>query len=160
MVRARSRLAVVAALVVVVFGGCGGGGDGRADLDPDTARFSYGERAVVVPLAECGRDGDVVLAAGQLDAVVLQVAADVGGGGVDRSAVTVDLGDDGVWGAFGADASVGPGPAGEITGVAVDGDVVTVDGRWARLDGELRPDPGQPPMEGRVQARCPGAAAA
>jgi hypothetical protein len=137
--------------------GCGGGGgDGRADLAPDTARFSYGERAVTVALDECGRDGDVVLLAGARDGTVVQVAADLAEGGTERTGVTGDLGaDDGIWGAFGPDAPAGPGPAGEITGVDVDGDVLTVEGRWARLDGDLRPDPAQPPVAGRLQARCP-----
>jgi len=149
------RLLLVVAGLLAGCGGGGGGGD-RAALAPDTARFTYGERAATVPLDECGRDGDVVFLAGTRDGLVIQAAADLGPGGTDRTGVTADLGaDDGIWGAFGADVAAGPGPAGEITGVDVDGDVLTVEGRWARLDGDLRPDPVQPPMTGRLQARCP-----
>lgn len=148
-----------AAVTSLVLAGCGGGDGDRADLDADTARFTYGERALVVPLTECGREGDVVLLAGRRDELVVQVAADLGEGGVDRTGVTADLGaDDGIWGAFGPDTGAGPGPAGEITGVDVDGDVLTVEARWARLDGDLRADPAQPLLNGRVQARCPEAA--
>ena len=144
-------------LVLVSLAGCGGGSDdgGREELAADTARFTFGDRTVTVPLAECGRDGDVVLAAGTSGDVVLQVAADLGEGGADRTAVTGDVGEDGIWGAFGADAGVGPGPAGEITRVTLEGDRLTVEGRWARLDDDLAPDPATAPVDGRLVARCP-----
>ena len=175
--RAAVAVAVASVVVVVAVAVAGCGGDGRRDdLAADTARFSYGERSVVVPLDECARDGDVVLAVGRRDATVLQVAADLGEGGAGRSGVTADLGDDGIWGAFGPevdpaapDPGGGPGGdaaadtapgAGEITAVTVDGDVLTVEGRWASLDGDLRAQPGQPLLEGRLQARCPGTASA
>lgn len=149
----------VVVLVVAALGAlpaCGGdGGGGRDDLAADTARFSYGGRTATVALAECARDGDVVLLAGAEGGLVVQAAADVGEGGTDRSGVTGDMGDDGLWGAFGAEAGAGPGPAGEIATVEVEGDRVTVEGRWARLGDDLRPDPSQPDVEGRLVARCP-----
>ena len=98
----------------------------------------------------------MVVLAGAQGAIVVQARVDVGEGGADRSGVTADLGDeDGILGAFGE--GLDPGPAGEITDVRVEGDRVIVEGRWARFDGELNPQPAAPDqlVEGRMIARCP-----
>jgi len=47
--------------------------DPRNGLDADTARFTYGDRSVEVPLTACGREGDRVVAAGTIGGTVLQV---------------------------------------------------------------------------------------
>ena len=52
-------------------------------------------------------------------------------------------------------AELDQGPAGEITRVAVEGDRLTVEGRWARFDGDLVVDPDQPLVDGELVARCP-----
>ena len=156
-----STLRVIAgalAAVGLVLAGCGSRGDdaNRDGLAPDTARFSYDARTAEVPLTACGQDGDVVVLAGAQGAIVVQARVDVGDGGADRSGVTADLGDeDGILGAFGE--GLDPGPAGEITDVRVEGDRVIVEGRWARFDGELNPQPAAPDqlVEGRMIARCP-----
>ena len=135
---------------------CGAGGDEPRDgLDADTARFTYGDRSVEVPLTACGREGDTVVLAGTTGRVVLQASADLGEGGFDRTGVTADLGDDGIFGAFGADMP--QGPAGEITNVRAEGDRLVVEGRWTTFDGELRPQPtpAADQVEGRMVARCP-----
>jgi hypothetical protein len=133
--------------------GCGGGG-GREGMEADTAKFTWGSRTATVPLTECGREGDLVLMAGTANGLVVQVAADLSDGGDARTGVTGDMGgDDGIWGAFGAELD--QGPAGEITRVAAEGDRLIVEGRWARFDGDLVVDPDQPTMEGKVEARCP-----
>jgi hypothetical protein len=136
--------------------GCGRGGGPRDGLAADTARFTYDDRRVEVPITECGRDGDVVLLAGASGPVVVQAVVDLGEGGAARSGVTADLGgQDGIWGAFGAD--VENGPAGEITDLRVEGDRVVVEGRWTRFDGDLNPQPTPVDqlVEGRLVARCP-----
>jgi hypothetical protein len=123
-------------------------------MEADTARFTWGQRSATVPLAECGREGDVIVMAGAAHGLVVQVGADLSAGGAARTGVTGDMGaDDGIWGAFGDELE--QGPAGEITRVAAEGDRLIVEGRWARLDGDLRPDPAQPLIAGRLQARCP-----
>lgn len=162
MRRVGPSLAVVACglTAVATVAACGGGGaEGPRDgLAPDTARFSYDARNADVPLTECGREGDIVILAGARGPVVVQAVVDLGEGGVARSGVTADLGgEDGIWGAFGAD--VEHGPAGEITDLRVEGDRVIVEGRWTRFDGELNPQPTPPDelVEGRLVARCPEA---
>jgi hypothetical protein len=123
-------------------------------LEADTARFTWGSRSATVPLTDCGREGDLVVLAGTANGLVVQVAADLSEGGDARTGVTGDMGDDdGIWGAFGAELD--QGPAGEITRVAADGDRLTVEGRWARFDGDLVVDPDQPLIDGKLVARCP-----
>jgi hypothetical protein len=158
--RVRSFLAVVAcglsACAMVAACGSGGTQGPRDGLAPDTARFSYDARRAEVPLTECGREGDVVILAGARGAVVVQAVVDLGEGGIARSGVTADLGgEDGIWGAFGAE--VEHGPAGEITDLRVEGDRVIVEGRWTRFDGDLNPLPTPPDqlVDGRLVARCP-----
>jgi hypothetical protein len=147
---------VVAALVVASSGACSGrGAEPRDGLAPDTARFTYGDRTAEVPLTACGREDDVVVVGGTTGSVVLQVQADLGDGGFDRTGVTADLGGDGIMGAFGADME--HGPAGEITAVRVDGDRLIVEGTWVTFDDRLTPQAaaaGQE-IEGRLVARCP-----
>jgi hypothetical protein len=141
-------------LVLLVAGGCGLGR--HDDLAPNTARFSWGDRSVTVPLADCGREGHSAVMAGATHGTFVQIGADLGKGGAARTGVTGDMGaDDGIWGAFGA--KLAQGPAGQITRIAVDGDRLTIEGRWARLDGNLVPEPGQPLVDGKVEARCPPA---
>jgi hypothetical protein len=158
--RAGRALAVVACglSAVVAVAACGGGSaEGPRDgLAPDTARFTYDARSAEVPLTECGREGDVVVLAGARGAVVVQAVVDLGEGGAARSGVTADLGgEDGIWGAFGAE--VEHGPAGEITDLRVEGDRVIVEGRWTRFDGDLNPQPtpADQLVDGRLVARCP-----
>lgn len=154
------RLLLFATLVVAAVGlpACRSGGDEVPDdgLAPDTARFTYGDRRVEVPLTACGRDGDIVVLAGVEGTTVVQAGVDLSSGGAERSGVTADLGAaGGILGAFGADAA--HGPAGEIAGVRVAGDRVYVDGRWAHLDGDLDVVPASADelVEGRMTARCP-----
>jgi hypothetical protein len=155
----RALAVVVCGLTAVVsVAACGGGGvDAPRDrLAPDTARFSYDARSAEVPLTACGREGDVVLLAGARGAVVVQAEVDLGEGGAARSGVTADLGgEDGIWGAFGAEAE--HGPAGEITDLRVEGDRVIIEGRWTQFDGELNPQPtpADQLVDGRLVARCP-----
>jgi hypothetical protein len=157
--RAGWALAAVACglTAVVSVAACGRGGGGPRDgLAADTARFTYDGRRVEVPLTACGREGDVVVLAGARGRVVVQAVVDLGEGGVARSGVTADLGgEDGIWGAFGAE--VENGPAGEITDLRVEGDRVVVEGRWTRFDGDLNPQPIPVDQlaEGRLVARCP-----
>jgi hypothetical protein len=158
--RVRPSLPVVVygLIAVVSIAACGGRGAEapRDGLAPDTARFTYDARSTEVPLTECGREGDVVVLAGARGAVVVQAVADLGEGGVARSGVTADLGgEDGIWGAFGAE--VEHGPAGEITDLRVEGDRVIIEGRWTRFDGELNPQPtpADQLVDGRLVARCP-----
>jgi hypothetical protein len=151
-------VAVVAVAAMLVVPACGWGSDDepRDGLGADTAWFSYGGRRAEVPLADCGQEGDVVVLAGTQGGIVVQAAADLGDGGAARSGVTADLGgEDGILGAFGAEHD--DGPAGEITDVRVEGDRVTIEGRWAPLDGDLRPLPVAPDqlIEGALEARCP-----
>ena len=158
--RARRIAVVVLSPLVVAATGCGrrGGDEPRDGLAADTARFSYGDRTVEVPLTACGRDGDVVLLAGRAGSVVLQAAADLGDGGTDRTGVTADLGIDGIVGAFGAD--VDHGPAGDIADVRAEGDRVIIEGTWVALDAELEPTAlaGAPAdVTGELVARCPDA---
>jgi hypothetical protein len=153
-VHVTAAVAVLGLIVGLV--ACGRGGRAPRDgLAPDTARFSYGERSVEVPLADCGREDDVVLLGGTHAGVVLQAAADLGEGGIDRTGVTVDLGEDGIWGAFGADLE--QGPAGEITDVRAEGDRLIVEATWVPFDDEIRaqPPPGGHGLDGRLVARCP-----
>jgi hypothetical protein len=156
--RAGRALAVVACglTAVVSATACGRDGGPRDGLAADTARFTYDDRRVEVPLTECGREGDVVLLAGARGRVVVQAAVDLGEGGVARSGVTADLGgEDGIWGAFGAE--VENGPAGQITDLRVEGDRVIVEGRWTRFDADLNPQTTSVDQlaEGRLVARCP-----
>jgi hypothetical protein len=125
-------------------------------LAPDTARFTYGDRQVEVPLTSCGRDPDrdVVVLAGRRGAVVVQAAADLGDEGFDRTGVTADLGAAGILGAFGADLD--HGPAGEISDVRTDGDRLIVEGTWVSLDAELDATAETSDgVEGELRARCP-----
>src|SRR5690606_4049885 len=72
-------LALAVVVAAAVAAGCSIGGDGpRDDLAADTARFTYGDRTVVVALTACGRDGDVVVLAGTSGGTVLQAEADLG----------------------------------------------------------------------------------
>jgi hypothetical protein len=150
------RRSVTALLVAAVaLSGCGSRQERPRDgLAADTARFTYGDRSAEVPLADCGREDDVVVLAGIEGDIVVQAEADVGEGGFDRTGVTADLGGDGIMGAFGADME--HGPAGEITDVRVEGDRLIVEGRWVGFDEDLvprsTPDEG---IEGRLVARCP-----
>jgi hypothetical protein len=151
------RLRPVVLVVVIVTAGCGLGGGGRDGMEADTAKFTWGERSATVALDECGREGDVVVMAGAEHGLVVQVGADLSDGGEARTGVTGDMGgDDGIWGAFGDELD--EGPAGEITRVDADGDRLIVEGRWARLDDDLRPDPAQPLLDGILVARCPATA--
>jgi hypothetical protein len=151
--------AVLLAIVLVAASGCGWGRDDqpRDGLEPDTARFSYGDRQVEVPLTSCGldEDEDVMILAGQRGAVVVQVAADLGDEGSDRTGVTADLGAEGILGAFGAELE--HGPAGEISDVRIDGDRLIVEGTWVTLDGQLEPTDGASTdgVAGELPARCP-----
>jgi hypothetical protein len=150
---------VAASLTSVSLAGCSDRVDVPRDgLAPDTARVSYGARRVEVPLTACGREGDIVVLGGATGGgVVLQAEADVGDGGSDRTGVTVDLVDEGILGAFGADMALGP--AGEISAVRVEGDRLIVEGTWVWLDEQLRPgvspsdQPGE--IDGKLVARCP-----
>jgi hypothetical protein len=159
--RGRRREVVAAALVAVALAASSGCGWGRDDeptdgLAPDTARFTYGDRQVEVPLASCGRDEErnVVVLAGRRGAVVVQAAADLGDDGLARTGVTADLGTAGILGAFGAELD--HGPAGEISDVRVDGDRLIVAGTWVSLDTELEPTEEAPAgVEGELRARCP-----
>lgn len=150
--------AVLVAVALTASCGCGWGQhDEPTDgLAPDTARFTYGNRQVEVPLASCGRDEDrnVVVLAGRRGTVVVQAAADLGEGGLARTGVTADLGTGAIIGAFGADLD--HGPAGEIGDVRVDGDRLIVDGTWVSLDAELDPtEEASAGVEGELRARCP-----
>jgi hypothetical protein len=150
--------AALAAVFLAASSGCAGGrNDEPSDgLAPDTARFTYGDRQVEVPLTSCGRDPDrdVVLLAGRRGAVVVQAAADLGDGGLDRTGVTADLGAAGILGAFGAELD--HGPAGEISDLRTDGDRLIVEGTWVTLDAELEPTEQTPAgVEGELRARCP-----
>jgi hypothetical protein len=149
--------AAVALAVVVMLGGRSSSPDDpRNDVDADTARFTYGQRSVEVPLEACGRDGDVVVMAGRLGQVVIQVRADLGEGGRARTGVTADLGDDGILGAFGA--GIPPGPAGTIVSVRAVGDALVVRGRWTTFDTDIQPvEPGSPAGDDvdTLVARCP-----
>lgn len=160
--RGRRRLVVAAAtLAAIALGGSGGCGWGQGDepsdgLAPDTARFTYGDRQVEVPLSSCGRDEDrnVVVLAGRRGAVVVQAAADLGDDGHARTGVTADLGTAGILGAFGGELD--HGPAGEISRVRVDGDRLIVDGTWVTLDAKLEPtEDASAGIEGELRARCP-----
>jgi hypothetical protein len=150
---------VLAGVVLGVSSGCTWGrNDEPTDgLAPDTARFTYGDRQVEVPLTACGRDEheNVVLLAGRRGAVVVQAAADLGDDGLDRTAVTADLGTAGIVGAFGSELE--QGPAGEISDVRIDGDRLIVEGTWVALDAELEPaaGPSASGVEGELRARCP-----
>ncbi|MGH9229518.1 MAG: hypothetical protein ACRD07_12485 [Acidimicrobiales bacterium] len=150
----------IAAVALTASTGCAWGGqddEPEDGLAPDTARFTYGDRQVEVPLTSCGRDEeeDVVLLAGRRGAVVVQAAADLGDEGFDRTGVTADLGDAGIVGAFGAELD--QGPAGEISDVRIDGDRLIVEGTWVPLDAELEPTaaPSAGGVEGELRARCP-----
>ena len=140
-------------LAVAATTGCGMAHRAPRDgLAPNTARFSYGERSVEMPVSGCGRQGHVFVAGGGRGTDVLQVAADLGSGGLDRSGVTAQVGGDGIFGAFGPDAP--HGPAGEITGVHVDGDRLTVDGRWVPMDKNYVPTQAAT-IDGKLVVRCP-----
>jgi hypothetical protein len=156
--RSVSRLAgpALSALVVAVAAGCGSnGGESQDGQAADTARFTYGARTAEVPLADCGREGDVVVLGGSRGDVVIQAQADVGEGGFDRTGVTADLGDEGIVGAFGAETE--HGPAGEITDVRIEGDQLIVEGRWVTFDDQLEAQPAaaDDALDGRLVARCP-----
>jgi hypothetical protein len=127
----------------------------RDGLAPDTARFTYGDRAAEVPLTACGREGDEVVLAGTVGGVVVQAEADLGDDGFDRTGVTADLGDGGIVGAFGADME--HGPAGKISDVRVEGDRLIIEGTWTWFDDQLvaqTPPAGQE-LDGKLVARCP-----
>ena len=157
----RREVVATAALVAITLAAAGGCGWGRGNeptdgLAADTARFTYGDRQVEVPLASCGRDEDrnVVVLAGRRGAVVVQAAADLGDDGTVRTGVTADLGTAGILGAFGAELD--HGPAGEISDVRVDGDRLIVDGTWVTLDSKLEPtEEASAGVEGELRARCP-----
>ena len=157
----RREVVATAALVAITLAaasGCGWGRDNEPTdgLAPDTARFTYGDRQVEVPLASCGRDEDrnVVVLAGRRGAVVVQAAADLGDDGTGRTGVTADLGTAGILGAFGGELD--HGPAGEISDVRVDGDRLIVDGTWVTLDSKLDPtEEASAGVEGELRARCP-----
>ena len=151
-------MAALTAVVLAASGGCAWGRDDEPSdgLAPDTARFTYGDRQVEVPLTSCGRDPDrdLVLLAGRRGTVVVQAAADLGDGGLDRTGVTADLGAAGIVGAFGAELD--QGPAGEISDVRTDGDRLIVEGTWVTLDAELEASEQAPAgVEGELRARCP-----
>jgi hypothetical protein len=151
--------AALAGVVLTVSSACAWGrnDEPRDGLAPDTARFTYGDRQVEVPLTACGRDEheDVVLLAGRRGAVVVQAAADLGDDGLARTGVTADLGTAGIVGAFGSELD--HGPAGEISDVRIDGDRLIVEGTWVTLDAELEPTAGPSAggVEGELRARCP-----
>jgi hypothetical protein len=148
--------AIALALVVMLGGRSSSPDDPRNGVDADTARFTYGDRSVEVPLVACGRDGDIVIMAGRRGPIVIQVWADLGEGGRDRTGVTADLGDDGIMGAFGPD--IPPGPAGTIVSVRTVGDGLVVEGRWAMFDTSIEPvEPGSPGNDhvDTLVARCP-----
>ncbi len=157
----RHDVVASAALVAVALAASSGCGWGRDDkptdgLAPDTARFTYGDRQVEVPLASCGRDEErnVVVLAGRRGAMVVQAAADLGDDGLARTGVTADLGTAGVLGAFGAELD--HGPAGEISEVRVDGDRLIVDATWVTLNTRLEPtEEASAGVEGQLRARCP-----
>lgn len=142
-------------MAAAVTAGCSIGGDGpRDELAADTARFTYGDRTVVVSLTACGREGDVVVLAGTSGGTVLQAEADLGDGGADRTGVTADLADVGIVGAFGA--GMEHGPAGEITEVRAEGDRLIVEGTWVAFDDQLTAQPAASgDLSGRLVARCP-----
>jgi len=148
---------VLGAIVVAVglLGGSGGGDDPRSGLDADTARFTYGDRSVEVGLLECALDGETFVAAGRRGAMVLQMGVDLGNGGADRSGVTMDVGDDGVFGAFGGDLP--QGPVGAFTRIERLGDSVVVEGDWVLLDPDtLAPtSAAATTLPGELVARCP-----
>lgn len=147
---------VGAALVVSGAAACGAlGGESppRDGLEPDTARFTFGQRTVEIPLDACGQEDDTVLMAGSRGAMVLQVEADVGDDGLARTGVTMDLGAGQIWGAFGDDMR--RPPAGSLHEVRTEGDRLIVDATWAALDGDLREAPSAQTTEGRLVARCP-----
>ena len=132
--------------------------DPRAGLDAEEARFTWGDHEVEVPLFECGREGDVVIMAGRGEGLVLQVAADLGEGGADRTGVTLDRGEDGTLGAFGA--ALEQGPAGEVTAVRTVGDSLVVEATWAEVDPDTfevlpRTDARPGAFDGQLVARCP-----
>ncbi|HEX6423285.1 MAG TPA: hypothetical protein VFZ79_07380 [Acidimicrobiales bacterium] len=147
-----TALGTVLALAAVA-GACGG--RPRDGLGADEARFTYGDRSVMVSLTACGRDGDVVVLAGAEGSIVVQARADVGDGGLERTGVTADLGGDGILGAFGQATELGP--AGEISAVRVEGDRLVVEGAWVPFDEQLTPQPSATadPIEGELVARCP-----
>ena len=148
--------AITLAVVVMLGGRSSSPDDPRNGVDADTARFTYGDRRVEVPLVACGRDGDVVVMAGRQGDIVIQVWADLGEGGRERTGVTADLGEDGIRGAFGAD--IPPGPAGTIVSVRTVGDGLVVKGRWTMFDTDIRPvEPGSPGDDhvDTLVARCP-----
>jgi hypothetical protein len=93
--------------------------------------------------------------AGRQGAMVLQVAADLGDGGLTRTGVTADLGGDGTLGAFGA--ALPQGPVGELTDAHAEGDTLVVEGRWAVVDPDTQAveSPSSPLVDGRLVARCP-----
>jgi hypothetical protein len=142
-------------VLLVALAGCGWGGGAGRGLDPDTARFTYGTESVQVPLTACGRDGDLVVLAGTTGTTVVQAQVDVGEGGGDRTGVTADLGGEGViLGAFGAGTP--PGPAGEVSGVRVEGDTVIVEATWVTLDERLvAQESTRDGVAGDLVARCP-----
>jgi hypothetical protein len=145
---------VAAAAAAVLAASCGAGERAPRDgLEADTARFTYDGRTAEVSLRACGREDDVVVLAGASNGVVLQVEADLGEGGAERTGVTADLGGDGIMGAFGAQMELGP--AGEITDVRAEGDRLVVDGVWTTFDGDLRPLTPAQEIAGRLVARCP-----
>jgi hypothetical protein len=149
-------VAVALAVVVALVGRSSSPDDPRNGVDADTAKFTYGDGSVEVPLVACGRDGDIVIMAGRKGSIVVQVRADLSEGGRDRTGVTADLGEDGIMGAFGRDLP--PGPAGTIVSVRRVGDGLVVRGRWTMFDTNIRPlEPGSPGNEhvDTLVARCP-----
>jgi hypothetical protein len=156
MVVALVGVAVTLAVVVALIGRSSSPDDPRNGVDADTAKFTYGDRSVEVPLVACGRDGDIVIMAGRRGSVVIQVRADLSEGGRDRTGVTADLGEAGIMGAFGPDLP--PGPAGTIVSVRRVGDGLVVRGRWTMFDTNIEPiHPGSPGSDhvDTLVARCP-----
>ena len=148
------RRVAAATLALVALPACGWSAERppRDGLAPNTARFTYGARSIVVPLTACGRDGKVVLLAGRRGGDVLQAAADLGRNGDARTGVTADVAGDAVYGAFGAE--IDHGPAGRIDDVTVIADRLIIEGRWAVMDQSY--DVTQPgTLPGKMTARCP-----
>jgi hypothetical protein len=149
-----ARVLAAVAISLLALPACGWGAERppRDGLAPNTARFTYGDRSIVVPLTACGRDGTVVLLAGRRGDDVLQAAADLGQDGDARTGVTADVAGDAVFGAFGAD--IDHGPAGQIDDVKVIADRLIIEGQWAVMDENYVPTQ-QSTLPGKMTARCP-----
>lgn len=149
-----ARLAAAVGLVLAALPACAWGAERppRDGLKPNTARFTYGGRSIVVPLTACGRDGKVVILAGRRGGDILQAAADLGKDGDARTGVTAEIAGDAVFGAFGE--KIDHGPAGTIDDVKAIADRLIIEGRWATMDQSY--DVTQPgTLPGKMTARCP-----